>query len=311
MFPRGRLWREVLDTTERARRSGALQPLSTRSTWVRDHGVDFLVRIVSSLQRKAEDSSKCGASPNDADNQRNPFLPYEPEMFVADVSPTHLCLLNKFNVIDYHLLIVTRSYEDQEDLLTLQDFEAAWACMSEYQGLAFHNGGQVAGASQPHKHLQLIPLPMSDTGPAVPIEPLFASAQRRDDTGNALVPGLPFAHAFARLDPKLVSSPQYAARRSLDLYRAMLKAVGLEDPAADGPNGPARTRQAGPYNLLFTREWMLLVPRSVECFQGISVNALGFAGALLVRDEDQMRVLTQQGPTTALAHTGLPRLPAR
>ncbi len=33
---------------------------------------------------------------------------------------------------------------------------------------------------------------------------------------------------------------------------------------------------------------MLLVPRSTECVEGISVNALGFAGGFLVKDESQL-----------------------
>ena len=48
-------------------------------------------------------------------------------MFVADVSDTHLCLLNKFNVIEHHLLIVTRKFEHQETLLTVRDFQAVLA----------------------------------------------------------------------------------------------------------------------------------------------------------------------------------------
>ena len=48
-------------------------------------------------------------------------------------------------------------------------------------------------------------------------------------------------------------------------------------------------RQSAPYNLLATRRWMLLVPRSRDCFDSVPVNALGFAGSLFVRDEAQMQ----------------------
>ena len=41
----------------------------------------------------------------------NPFLPYDPDLVVADISDTHVALLNKFNVIDHHLLIVTRCFK--------------------------------------------------------------------------------------------------------------------------------------------------------------------------------------------------------
>ena len=80
-------------------------------------------------------------------------------MFVADISPTHVCLLNKFNVIDHHLLVVTRAFEEQDAAINAADFAALWVCMAEVDGLAFYNGGKLAGASQRHKHLQIAPLP--------------------------------------------------------------------------------------------------------------------------------------------------------
>ena len=45
---------------------------------------------------------------------------------------------------------------------------------------------------------------------------------------------------------------------------------------------------------------MLTVPRSRARFGTLSVNALGFAGALLVRDEDELRDLSDAGPMKAL-----------
>jgi len=84
------------------------------------------------------------------------------------------------------------------------------------------------------------------------------------------------------------------------LYRNMLQTVGLNPSGA-----PEQTRQSGPYNLLFTREWMLLVPRSEEFFGKISINALGYAGALLVQDEPQMRMLQEQGGMAVLKHTAI------
>ena len=65
--------------------------------------------------------------------------------------------------------------------------------------------------------------------------------------------------------------------------------------------------QTGPYNLLMTREWMLVVPRSREFYHSISVNALGFAGAMLVKGEKQMRALKERGPMHVLAYTGVAR----
>lgn len=297
-FEHGTLWKKTLDRTERALKIGRLLPISTDSTIIKDGGVDFLVRNISNLALKAEE--KKGRTENGGSTKKspNPFLPFEEEMFVADISDTHVCLLNKFNVIEHHLLIVTRSLEDQEGLLTLRDLEAICTCMAEFEGLGFYNGGEVAGASQKHKHLQMIPLPMAENGPNVPIEPLFASA--RFEHGLGVVPGLPFVHSFARLNPDMVLHTSMAAEVVFRLYRNMLEVVGL-----NRSDSPERSRQSAPYNFLFTREWMLLVPRSEEFFESISVNALGFAGALLVGNEQQMQILREHGCMSALKHTAV------
>ncbi len=59
-------------------------------------------------------------------------------------------------------------------------------------------------------------------------------------------------------------------------------------------------RHSAPYNLLITRRWMLLVPRTREFFAGISVNALGFAGSLFVRDKKQLAAAISHGPLRVL-----------
>ena len=45
---------------------------------------------------------------------------------------------------------------------------------------------------------------------------------------------------------------------------------------------------------------MLLVPRSRESYAAIAVNALGFAGALLARTDEQIGVIKNRGPLTLL-----------
>jgi ATP adenylyltransferase len=51
---------------------------------------------------------------------------------------------------------------------------------------------------------------------------------------------------------------------------------------------------------------MLLVPRSTECFNGVSINWLVYAGALLVRNEEQMKRLEAFGPIRALQTVSVP-----
>jgi ATP adenylyltransferase len=298
LFKKGSLRQTLARATERALSVGALIPIPTKYEFVEDSGVKFFVRVLTSLARKDEERKKRRLEA-EAGLKVNPFLPYEKELFVADVSETHVAILNKFNVVERHLLIVTREFQDQRALLTPADFEALWACLSEYESLGFYNGGEEAGASQAHKHLQLVPLPLAPKGPRIPLEPLLATALFNGELGT--IPALPFLHVVGRLKPGIVTSPADAARNSFALYGSMLQQVKMT-----APFGAGQQRQSAPYCLLIIREWMLLVPRSQEFFEGISINSLGYAGGLLVRNEEQMAILKQRGPMAALKSVALP-----
>jgi ATP adenylyltransferase len=294
----GTLWSKVVERTDHALKCGALQSIPTTCELVEQHGIPFIVRMLANLAHKEEAKRQQEQISVQSQQPVNPFLPYEEDLFVADLSDTHLCLLNKFNAVDYHLLMITRAFEDQEKLLTLQDFVATWVCLDEIDGLVFYNGGQKAGASQRHKHLQLIPLPMLPEGPPVPIEAALKLADVPHPIGTT--PRLPFRHGIAQFAFQPSDSLLNRAEITLDYYNHLLAAVGL---ARDNSTSDW---QAGPYNLLITRKWMLLVPRSQEKFAAIAVNSLGFSGALLVRNQPQMQFLKEIGPMAILQGVALP-----
>lgn len=252
---------QVAAATRHAFARGALQPIATELSVVEDAGVRFLLRVSSSVARKEALGER----------RADPLGDYERDLFVGDVPPAHYVLLNKFNVMPGHLLLVTRAPEPQECLLTERDFAAFAPLIDSLGGLGFYNGGLEAGASQPRKHLQLVPLPL---GPekAIPAETSIKTA------------ALPFRHAFAAVEK--VADLHRVYRELLD--RCGIAGVGKEE------------RQSAPYNLLFTREWMLLVPRRRERFESISVNALGFAGSLFVRDHASRERVCAVGPMQVL-----------
>ena len=292
MFQQGSLWEIVLARSEQAHMGGALRPIPTEYQFFEQDGVDFLVRIIANLARKDASRQATDKDPND-----DPYLPYEEALFIADISDTHLCLLNKFNVVDHHLLIVTRNFEHQEMLLTPSDFHALAACLVEFESIGFYNGGETAGASQTHKHLQMVPLPLAPGAVGVPIEALLLDKTAPGHTRS--IPALPFAHAFAPIELDRRPSPADIAETLHACYRDMVTSLALEQGTAG--------QQAAPYNLLVTRRWMLLVPRSEERFAGVSVNALGFAGALLVRDEGQLQAVKEQGAMQVLKSVAVAR----
>jgi sulfate adenylyltransferase (ADP) / ATP adenylyltransferase len=289
-FQRGTLWTRVIETQQRAFEQGALRPIPTSFEILQDGQVSFLIRVVQHLKERPRSTRMVNQGPD-----RNPFLPYDPALFVVDAGARHVCLLNKFNVVDHHLLIITRDFVHQCGALNPDDFSAWWRCLVEYESLGFYNGGVRAGASQPHRHLQLIPLPLHDSGPPIPIEPILDLDCPRPRF-RASDDRVPFDHALVRVPSGDDGSSQQMGD---DLYQLYVELLGLVGIAATGPpDGPL----SGAYNLLLTRRWMLLVPRRHEHFAGISLNAMAFAGAFLARDHEQREVLRRQGPMAALAY---------
>lgn len=295
MLKKGDLLRLIDEVSARALASGALLPISTASEYVGDNGVRFVVRILSNLLRKDEDRLKRAQQ-----KKGNPFLPYEKDLFVTELSPTHLALLNKFNVMERHLLIVTRQFEEQEDLLNSSDFEALWTCMGEYDAVGFYNGGEAAGASQAHKHLQIVPLPLADQGPAIPIQPLVDEVKEIGKITR--LRNFAFQHCFALFELDSSGFPLSPVSQSFGLFKDMLSELGMSVPREG-----ATMKQSGPYCLVVTRQWMLLVPRSQEFYHDISINSLGFAGCLLVRKPEHLELFTKEtGPFDLLREVSLP-----
>lgn len=271
-------WEAVQHRAAAAHASGAMYRIESEPLLVSDAGVDFVVRVATDYAAQAARQPK--------GRPGNPFADPEPELFVADVSDSHYALLNKYHVIESHLLIVTRAYVDQHVLLDSADFEALVACFpSDAPAIAFYNGGSGAGASQPHKHLQVVTLPLAPWAD-IPMAPVLASEP----------PRLPFRHAFAS-----VGMQTRDAGRLHEAYRALLVQAGIEAVRhADGE------RQSGSYNLLIAREWMLLVPRSRDAFERASINSLAYAGALFVREPHELEAIRGVGPMSVLAQVGLP-----
>lgn len=292
MFARPALWPEVQKTAQSALQSGALQPISTCVHSIRDKDLTFVVRVVDSLSRKP---SAKPSNPQASTHQDNPFLPYEEALFVTHLSETHLCLLNKFNVVDHHLLIVTRQYESQQEWLNQQDFEALAQCLSEIDGLGFYNSGEAAGASQHHKHLQLIPYRQAAGVDVPPMAETIAHHRDRLQQTTTLSQ-LPFQHSirFVRLGETDVSF-ELAGKRLVEVYQQIMADLAI-DPKLPQPNKP--------YNLLVTQNWMMGVARSQASYEGIGVNSLGYSGWLLVKNEEELEKLCAISPLNLLTQVG-------
>jgi ATP adenylyltransferase len=99
----------------------------------------------------------------------DPFENPPPELHIVDIlttNPTHLLVLNKFPIIEQHFIVATKTNKKQTHFLEQDDLEATYACLREWQVasggkqrlFAFFNSGDHSGASQPHRHLQFLPV---------------------------------------------------------------------------------------------------------------------------------------------------------
>lgn len=244
----------ALIISQQAEADDALIPIATQARHMTDHGHTFLLHVATDWQHRKRAAGK-------RPKGENPFLPPEENLVVDEIDVDHLCILNKFPVLQPHLLLISRAFEAQESLLTLANFAAASCLMArlDYQGLMFYNAGLIAGASQPHRHLQWVP--QADYLPDLAHGPL------------------PFSHCCLPLD-------NWQAETLFTTYRAALAQTGWQPGQA--------------YNLLLTRERLWLIPRCQADWQGISINSLGFAGSFFVRDEQEAVHLVTQGFLNAL-----------
>jgi ATP adenylyltransferase len=100
----------------------------------------------------------------------DPFENPPPALHIIDIpatSPSHLLVLNKFPIIAEHFILATKLNKQQTLVLEQDDLEATYACLKAWQDetsnmqkrlFAFFNSGEHSGASQPHRHLQFLPV---------------------------------------------------------------------------------------------------------------------------------------------------------
>ena len=269
-----RYWQQALATGERALARGALVPLATELLDTPQLAPFQLRRLMS---RTPKHLRAGGPKPN-------PFLPWEQELEVARLQPAHVLLLNKFPVQPGHVLLITDHWAPQAGWLSSADWQAVARIAADTGGLWFFNSCAAAGASQPHRHLQLLPRHPGE--PSCPLADRFLALLA---TGSCVSSADSFPWAFAlsrRIDPIGHSDLQA-------LYCRHMEELQLGNPS--GNRQPSQ-----PYNLLFDDQWFLTVRRCREHAAGFSINALGFAGYLLETEHSNRPWLERHGPWALL-----------
>ena len=262
----------ALERSDTAEASGALVPLSTE---VVTHPAwpPFTVRRL--LSRTPKHLRSGGPKPN-------PFLPWDPELEVQRLGEQHVVILNKFPVQRGHLLLITQQWQPQAGWLDPADWQALVAVEADTSGLWFFNSCAAAGASQPHRHLQLLPRASGESSCPLAEQCL---AQLDGDAGH-----WPWAYRISR---RVAFATTQAAVELERLYLQHTRELGLGDPS----HAPVPRH---PYNLLFDRDWFMTIRRTREHWAGFSVNALGFAGCLLITERSDLGWLEREGPLALL-----------
>jgi len=285
----------------------------------KDLGIDFEIRLCPALLQKPdmpsphfeERGTLIEPEPEPEKERRGDVFnpPYNPNLYVGelrddeDEGTEYVVLLNKYSVVEEHFLLVTKEFQSQTSPLSPSDLVQAYMLLRAARAVgkhvfAFYNCGDRSGASQPHKHLQFFPTENED-GP--PIERLARAARIDKDDKPFALSTLPFANHVRRL-----GLPVFATHAELEpaLTGAFIELLDLcistVRHTADYPIGLPS------YNVVLTLGHMYVFPRLRETHllavtrEPMGVNALGFAGLLLVKSPAELEAVRAEGPGNIL-----------
>ncbi|TIC69959.1 hypothetical protein E3Q03_01217 [Wallemia mellicola] len=263
------------------------------------------IDIPSKRQRNESSESK---------SQKDVFAPpYNKNLYVDELNDSHVLLLNKYMVTLNHFLLATKEFIPQTSPLLPSDLLVARKVILEYRKtgqdlLSFFNCGEKSGASQPHKHIQFIPLKET-----LPIEKLANNINIDNESKFFSIDKFPFANFGIKLSV-LANAP------SDDELEAELanRFMTLLDAQADtfrrleeGPPSPPFS-----YNVLMTHDYLFIIPRSkesvaIEAANGHegwnkSLNSLDYAGLMLLRRPEEK--LGISNPLDILLQASFPRV---
>jgi len=213
--------------------------------------------------------------------KENPFKPWDEVLEIDTIGTNHQLILNKYPVQTGHILLITRNWKPQNGWLEKEDWSAMKKVNNDTSGLWFFNSSKEAGASQPHRHIQL--LPRKATEKKCPRYDWFENLinikyKKSKLTKNIFVERFDFNESIDNI---------------YNQYLEISRKIGLGNPPID-------KKPIKPYNIVLTDKWIAIIKRSKDNIYGYSVNGLGFAGYLLVTKLSDISYLKKNGPEKLL-----------
>ena len=266
-------WVKALDQTHLSIINNGLFPLKTTVVTREYYNKnDFIIRELDTSRFKKKNSY----GPN-----QNPFNPWDKILEVDKIGTNHQLILNKYPVQKGHILLITNTWRPQDGWLDINDWIAIQMVNEDTSGLWFFNSSPIAGASQPHRHFQLL---RRDHGEIIcPREKWFLDLENNNDQDSKLKKNA-VVSKFNFLDNSI---------NIYNLYLELSKKIGLGNPIDD-------EKPRFPHNILITNNWIAIIKRKYDHVHGFSVNGLGFAGYLLVTEKSNINYLKKYGPEKLL-----------
>ncbi|EXJ88372.1 hypothetical protein A1O1_05302 [Capronia coronata CBS 617.96] len=278
-------------------------------------GAPFQLRYCPALAKKPKaDGAEEKKEP--ARPKFDPFADPPDELLVANIpanKASHILVLNKFPVIHNHFIIATKANKPQTAILEKEDLGITHACLHAWQHdqhdqhgqnssrlFAFFNSGEHSGASQPHRHLQFLPVEDMASPEAPAWELLLDRMTVRAHPELPLFqdPSLPFLHFSTPLEDGLSLTDLYS--KYLLLLNAAMSAVRFPDqPLHQNLEVEEDGRAVFSYNLAMTTGILAICPRSREAVampesgatSSVALNGTLLGGTLMVKDEVEWDVL--------------------
>ena len=269
------IWSKALEVSRKAVNCGAVIPLNTIKYKSTKDSCDFELRFLNSPIPKY--LTEYGP-------KRNPFIPWDTRLQIQPINDKHTLILNKYPVQIGHMLLITNTWKPQNGWLDKEDFEAIQNVDNDTTGLWFFNSSKEAGASQPHRHFQLLPRHFTDS--ICPRFDWFCSLLNNTKENKSEI-----SHCISIR--RRVINKDTKSNDLFNSYKSMAKEMNIGE--IDLINKPLK-----PYNLLITSKWIALITRKTDRSNGFSINALGFAGYFLGTKRSDIDTLIKFGPERIL-----------